>query len=53
MPNQGRTEMREIIERAVLIFVIVMATGCASMSPEQLKASAGMTTCTKPFSIIL
>ena len=34
--------MRKLI---TAILVIALA-GCASMSPEQLKASAGMTTCT-------
>jgi len=32
--------------KAFLLLTFVALTGCASMSPEQLKASAGMTTCT-------
>ncbi len=28
-----------------MLFLVIIA-GCSSMSPEQLKASAGMTTCT-------
>ena len=30
----------------VLIVLTVLLAGCQTMSPEQLKASAGMTTCT-------
>ena len=32
--------------KALLLFTFVALTGCATMSPEQLKASEGMATCT-------
>ena len=32
--------------KKLLLLTFVALSGCASMSPEQLKASAGLTTCT-------